>query len=411
MQPLPLKVAFLSPAWPPDAAANGIVSYVAGMREALLRQGHTVCILSPYSDEANPPTDIYPIHRGRRSFLLRISDGLRTRFDPIAAARHKFGRQIVQTAKRAISERGVQLFEMEETFGLVQLVKPRLTIPVVAKLHGPHFLNGAAAGLPFNAAFRRRVRDEGIGIARANAVSAPSRDVLERTRAYYGIALAEAAVIPCPAPSIGLEHRWSAISCDPHRLLFIGRFDRHKGGDVVIDSFRIVARRFPRIRLWFVGSDTGFSDDQSRHWTLGDYIRDRASDVADRIDWLGRQPNSLLPDLRREAFITIVGSRYENLPMVVLEALAHGCPIAATRAGGIVEIVQDGVNGVLAQPGDANDLAAAISRLLDAPEFAAKLGRQAAEDAAYRYNSDRIARETSTFHQSVLDKWGLCRRR
>jgi glycosyltransferase involved in cell wall biosynthesis len=88
----------------------------------------------------------------------------------------------------------------------------------------------------------------------------------------------------------------------------------------------------------------------------------------------------------------------------VLEAIAYGSPLVATRTGGIVEIIEDGVNGVLARPGDPDDLAAAIARLLEAPEFAAKLGARAAEDAALRYHPDAIARETAAFFQTVLDR-------
>lgn len=399
-----LTVAFLSPAWPLDAAANGIVTYVDGVTVALRRLGHSPCIISKYTSDANPPPDVYPLEREERSTLAWIRDGLTWRINPAAVLRQRFSRALVQAARRAIAEQGVELLEMEETFGLVQLVKPRLPIPVVARLHGPYFINGAALGVPADATFRRRIRHEGVGIAKADAVSAPSRDVLERTRAYYGLPLTGAVHIPYPAPTVPAERRWSLAGCDPSRLLFVGRFDRHKGGDVVIDAFRVVAQRFPQVRLWFVGPDMGLTDEQGRHWTLAKYLAERAPDVAGRIDWLGRQPNSSLADLRRKAFVTIVGSRYENLPLVVLEAVAHGCPLAATRIGGIGEIIEDGVNGVLARPGDPDDLAAAMLRLLGAPEFAAKLGRRAAEDCVRRYHPDAIARETATFYQSVLDR-------
>ena len=401
----PLTVAFLSPAWPLDAAANGIVSYIDSITPALRRLGHTPCILATHSDEPNPRPDVYLLEQQRRSALARIRDRLSFRISPSEALRRRYGRDLVRAARCAIAERGVELLEMEESFGLVQLVKPRLPIPVVVRLHGPHFLNGVALGVPDDAAFRERVHYEGIGIAKADAVSAPSHDVLEQTRAYYGLPLTGAAVIPYSTPAVPAERRWSLAECDPSHLLFVGRFDRHKGGDVVIDAFRRVAQQLPQVRLWFAGPDKGLTDERSRHWKLADYIAERAPDVAERIDWLGQKPNSSLAELRREAFVTIVGSRYENLPMVVLEATAYGCPVVATRTGGIVEIIEDGVNGVLARPGDPDDLAAAILRMFGTPEFAAKLGRHAAEDAARRYHPDTIAHETVAFHRTVLDRW------
>lgn len=401
----PLTVAFLTPEWPPDKAANGIVSYVESLRAGLQRLGHMPCILSGHSESPASLPDVFLLEQQERSALAWIRDVVEFRINPSAALRQRFSSALVRAARRAIVERGIELVEMEEALGLVQLVKPQLPIPVVARLHGPHFVNGPAMGVPNDAAFRRRVRYEGIGIAQADAVSAPSRGVLEQTRAYYGLPLTGAVYIPNAGPAVPAGQRWSLAECDKSRLLFVGRFDRHKGGDVVIDAFRSVARRFPQLRLWFVGPGEGFADAQGRNWTLKEYIAERAPEVADRIDCLGRQPNSALAELRRKAFVTIVASRYENFPMVVLEAVAYGSPLAATRAGGIVEIIEDGVNGVLARPGDPDDLAAAIMRLLEAPEFAAGVGGRAAEDAVRRYHPDAIARETAAFHRTVIDSW------
>lgn len=400
-----LTVAFLTPAWPPDAAANGIVSYVDTLTKALRQLGHTPRILTADSVNADFSSHVDSLEFPDRSALARIRDGLAFRINPSAALRQSYARALVRAARCAIAEHGVELLEMEESFGLVQLLKPRLPIPIVVRLHGPHFANGPALGVPADAVFRQRVSDEGMGIAKADAVSAPSRGVLEQTRAYYGLPLTGAAVIPNPGPAVPADQRWSLAECDRSRLLFVGRFDRHKGGDVVIDAFSRVVQRFPKVRLWFAGpTDQTLTDDQGQQWTLARYLAERAPDVAERIDWLGRQPNSSLGELRRKAFVTIVGSRYENFPMVVLEAMAFGCPVAATRTGGIVEIIEDGVNGVLAKPGDPDDLAAAIMRLLQAPEFAAKIGRRAADDAVQRYHPDVIALATASFHQSVLDR-------
>ncbi len=399
-----LRIAFLTPAWPLDVATNGIVTYVDSIAVGLRRQGHRICILSAYTKEAESMPDMYPIDRVEVSSLARIRDALTYRINPSASLRAKFSRALVKATRRSIAERGVQLLEMEESFGFVQQVKPHLPIPVVVRLHGPHFANGPALRVSTEAAFHQRVRDEGVGIAMADGISSPSREILEQTREFYGLPLNNAAVIPYPGPAVSSEQRWSLAECDRSHLLFVGRFDRHKGGDVVIDAFSKVAQRFPQIRLCFVGPDDGLTDDQGQYCTLAKYLSERAPEVAGRIDWLGRQPHSSLAEMRRKAFATIVGSRYETFGIVVLEAMAYGCPLAATRTGGIPEIIEDGVNGVLARPGDPDDLASAISRLLEAPEFAAKLGRRAAADAT-RYYPDVIARETALFHQSVLDRW------
>jgi glycosyltransferase involved in cell wall biosynthesis len=381
------------------------VSYVANATEALRKLGHAPCIISADSDPAALTPDVYPLDWKARSGLTRLREALRFRINPRMAHRQRYSRALVLAARKAIRERGAELLEMEESFGLIQLVKPQLPIPILTKLHGPHFLNGPVLGVPADASFRQRVRTEGFGIAAADGVSAPSRDVLERTRAFYGMPLAEAQVIPYPAPNVPPEQRWTLEECDRSRLLFVGRFDRHKGGDVVIDAFNRVARRFPQIRLWFAGpADGPLVDDNGRRWTRAEYLSERAPEISQRIDWLGRQSNSALAELRRKAFLTIVSSRYETFGMVVLEAMAYGCPLVATRAGGIIELVEHGSNGILVSSGNPDELASALTALLEAPEMAAKLSRRAAEDAVSRFNSEAIARQSIAFYQTVLDR-------
>ncbi|MDR3702061.1 MAG: glycosyltransferase family 4 protein [Candidatus Sulfopaludibacter sp.] len=399
----PLTVAFVSPSWPPDAAANGIVTYVDQMVASLRRMGHQPCILGASGSGQWP--GVYFLGREPRLPLSRLLDPLAFRVNPFYAIRRRNGEDLRQAAARAIAECGVELLEMEETFGLLQLIRPRLPIPVVVRLHGPYFANAEASEVNFGAAYRRRVRQEGVTISLADAISAPSAEILERTRARYGLPLDGASVIPAPAPIVSAQDRWRLDGCDRSRILFLGRFDRHKGGDVVVDCFCALARNFPKLRLWFTGREAEFLDDDGRSWSLAEYLSRRAPEVAGRVDWLDRQPNSALAAIRRQAFLTIVASRYETFGLVALEAMAHGCPLVATRAGGIAETVTDGVNGMLCRPGDPLDMASQISRLLADPLLAAKLGHRAGEDAARRYHPDQIASETAKFHRLQIERW------
>ena len=80
---------------------------------------------------------------------------------------------------------------------------------------------------------------------------------------------------------------------------------------------------------------------------------------------------------------------WENFPHTVVEALAVGTPVLATRTGGVAEVVRDGENGLIVEAGDAAALAAAIARFFGDPELAARLRANAARSVA-RYGPDEI---------------------
>jgi glycosyltransferase involved in cell wall biosynthesis len=346
------------------------------------------------------------LEQQKTSLPERAIDTAMFRLDIGAALRHRYGRTLLQAARQAIRERGTELLEMEETFGLAELVRPRLGIPVVVHLHGPHFVNGLLSGVPPDKTFHRRVRWEGAGIARADAVVSVSQDVLDRTRAAYELPLERASVIPGPAPVIADEHQWRLADCEPQRLLFVGRFDRHKGGDVMVNCMRILRDRFPDIRLWFMGRQSTLVDDEGREWSPADYVARHAPEAVGSIDWLGLQPQAVLDELRRRAAITVVASRYETFGAVAIEAMAHGSPLVATRTGGIPEMVKDGVNGLLCEPADAGDMASKISQLLTDLNLAARLGERAREDAR-SYHADRIARDLVAYYRTVLEEFSV----
>ena len=198
---------------------------------------------------------------------------------PVSAQYPK--RPLLTAVKRVISERGIQLFEMEEAFGWARWVRNVVSIPICVRLHGPWFLSNTEYGAPDNSEYRRRVAKEGRSIAEADAVTAPSQEILERTRAHYGLSLEEAEVIPPPVPPVPLAARWRLEDCDPNLVLFIGRFDRHKGGDLIIEAFSRVLREMPEAKLCFVGPDRGFQPDDGRVIGFQEFVRDRLPGALD----------------------------------------------------------------------------------------------------------------------------------
>ena len=118
------------------------------------------------------------------------------------------------------------------------------------------------------------------------------------------------------------------------------------------------------------------------------------------------------PDARRlvEAFDLVVSaSAAEGLPNALLEAAAAGRPIAATAAGGTVEIVEDGRTGLLVPLGDEAALAAAVRRLAAEPELRARLGAAAQAHVAATFGMDRMVAEYAALYEELADRRGLRR--
>ena len=395
----PLRIVLFSPAWPHGGWPNGIVTYSRTMVPALRAAGAEVIVLSASIDPGGEGPDVRALEPKREGVVGRIL----ARFEPEGAASRRVADSIAAALKELDSAHRVDAFEMEESFGWCGLVAERTRVPVIARLHGPWFLNGAMVADATAPAFQRRVRREGAALLRVAGITAPSRDVLARTRAHYGVALAHAAVIPNPIESVAAETQWVGHACDPDSILFVGRFDRHKGGDVVIEAMSHVRAQLPNARLIFAGPDVGLTDDAGRHWTLREYIEAKLEQPSDRaaVCVLGSQTREQILELRMRAAVTVVSSRWENFAYSLSEALVMGCPTVASNAGGLAEVIDHEKTGLLVQPGDPEDLARGIIRLLRDRALAERLGKAAADAVAARLAPPQIAAETLAYYDQI----------
>jgi len=393
----------MSPAWPLAAYPNGIVSYLENLRPALAKLGVNSGVVAGLVARDFKSKDVVDVNQHfHRSVWERLSDRLRGDAQGVGTIRA--GRAIARSVLALDRDRRIDLIETEEGFGLAEHIPEFIDRPMVVRLHGPWFLNGPAMGAVQDAAFERRDRDEGAAIARADAITAPSQNVLDQTREHFGLPLIGAEVIPNPGPVVPDQRRWTRSGSTSNLVLFVGRFDRHKGGDLALDSFAKVARVQSSAQMIFAGpEDEGLLDDEGRRWSVSEYIAEKIPEesIRSRIRYLGRQTAAEIDQLRRQAAVTIVTSRYENFPMTILEAVAYGSPLVAAAVGGIPEIVAHGENGLLAEGGNAEAIAQGVLELFEAPERAEALGWFAAKDAADRFSPDSVAKQTAHFYERV----------
>ncbi|TFW34376.1 glycosyltransferase family 4 protein [Massilia horti] len=140
----------------------------------------------------------------------------------------------------------------------------------------------------------------------------------------------------------------------PAQVLFLGKLGQAKGTWDLLHAVAQIVRRHPHLRLILAG-DGELMRAQELMRRLG------IEDQVELLGWVGERART---QLLERASVCVLPSYAEGLPMSVLEAMAAGVPVVATRVGGIPEVITDGVEGLLVAPGDVPALAAALDRLL-----------------------------------------------
>jgi glycosyltransferase involved in cell wall biosynthesis len=386
-----LRIGLATPAWPGTATANGIASAVAPLAAGLQAIGHQVTILAHWTDAPfDDPRVVTLPHRP-----MPLVERVLFRVMPDRVNRRAMVAQLIAATRRAIAEHGIEVLVMEESFGWAGELSRALPIPVVATLHGPHWLHRAKPGRPHSGPDARRESWEAEGLAHADGIISPSRAVLDQTRLEWGLPDVPTAVIGNPV-NLGAPEEAAAQATAPH-LLFVGRFDRIKGADIVLDAFTRIAGRHPDCRLTFVGPDEGLRQPDGTILHLPKALAALPAAVRDRIDVLGRKSRAEVAHLRRHHPVTLIASRYETFGVALIEAMAAGSAVISTRVGGCAEILRDNETGLLIPSEDPQAMADAALRLLADPALALRLGQAAQTDVAARFAPEVIAREVADF--------------
>jgi glycosyltransferase involved in cell wall biosynthesis len=387
----PLRIGLLTPAWPGTATANGIATASAHLARGLEAIGHEVTILTEAIDG---PHD-HPRTVKLQPLPFSLGERLIGRIFPDRGLRGVSIRKLILGVRQAIAEHGIEVMLMEESYGWAGAVRAAVPIPVVAALHGPQWLHRVTPAPPRRGPEARRESWERAGLQRVDAIISPSRDVLDRTREEWGLPDVPMAVIGNPVP-LSQPEMLAARSTEP-RLLFIGRFDRIKGADVLLDAFARIAAVHGDVRLTFVGPDIGVVQPDGSRLHLAEALARLPAAIRDRIEVLGQRSRAEIAELRRHYPITLIASRYETFGVALIEAMAAGSAAVCTRVGGCGEILRDGETGCLVPSGDAAAIAAACLRLLAEPDLTLRLGQAARADVEARFTPEVIAREVAAF--------------
>lgn len=176
--------------------------------------------------------------------------------------------------------------------------------------------------------------------------------------------------------------------------LFVGVLEVYKNVDGLADAWRAAAPRLPGVTLQLVGDGT-------RRDIVEALLADPAAGA--QTAWTPQLPPQGVCDAMDASGFLVLPSRSEGMGRVIVESLARGRPVLGARVGGIPELVHDGVNGLLVEPGDTVALADAIVRLATDRELLERLAAGARETAApWLATADEYAERMAALVERVL---------
>ncbi|HYW26485.1 MAG TPA: glycosyltransferase [Terriglobales bacterium] len=280
-------------------------------------------------------------------------------------------------------------------------------VPVLLELHTPVATVSETNPMLFPANSRRVqqvVGMERLCYERADGILASSPAIVEEVEARYGLRLPAGEVhvvahgLPPPAGTITPRR----VPGDVVNLLFVGRLERRKGIDTLLEALVRAVRTVPRLVATIAGDDTIPGEAGTTYRAAFEAGPGRA--LGDRVRFVGRVDDGELEEYYAGCDFLVVPSRYESFGLVLLEAMMMGKPVIAGDAGGMRFIVEEGGNGFRFPPGDAGALAEAIERLATSPELRERFGRRSREIYEERYSAEQMAGGTLAAYHAVLSR-------
>lgn len=315
-------------------------TFIAMELAELRRRGIEVCILS-----LRPP-------EGKLRHRVIADAGLaeRTHYDP---------RQFARVARQFRPQLIHAHFATQATQAARELAA-ELKLPFTFTAHRYDIYDKP----PADFADRRR--------AAAAAITVSDENARYMARAF---GVRSVHVIPCGVDTD--QFRPQRLTAGLPYLVCVARLKPFKNQQLLLKACALLRSRGVEFRCVLVGDGPCREELEAlcAHLQLEEVVQFAGAAVQDDvIGWWQRAAVAVLP------------SNSEGMPVCLMEAASCGVPAVATRVGGIPELIEEGVTGLIVPPGDAGRLAAAVEKLVRAPELAARMGRAARERAEQRFS-------------------------
>jgi glycosyltransferase involved in cell wall biosynthesis len=389
-----MNICFLSREYPPKII-GGVGIYTYEMAQALTKVGHRVCVITEVIDKEGEFEEEGVFVSRVKSAPVKFFSFLKDKL-PMTVERLEYSWSVSKKLKQLTKKYKLDIVESCEARaeGLWYYLLHR-NPPLVVKLHTPESIIFRWNHDPYTLDRSIVKKIEEHWIFRADKLIAISSTMTELISRFYKFKFNNVSILPNPiniGPIIS-DGSFCGFNGDPV-VLYTGRLEFRKGVHILIRCVPKVLQEIPTARFIFVGSDCGIKQ----------YLLEKIKEFkcAENVIIMDHIARDKLIDYYVKSSVCVVPSLWENFPYSGLEAMACGKPLIASNAGGLSEIIENGIDGLLVTPGSVDELTRAIIDLLKDSLLAQRLGNMAKEKIVSKYNNSKIAALTLRIYSSFL---------
>jgi glycosyltransferase involved in cell wall biosynthesis len=391
-----VKVAQLTTRYPPGP--GGVERHVAELAVRLGARGHTLEVYTSDLYGEFPMQRLAPEVPREERFPFGTVHRL-----PVWSMPGELHYPFFRGLERALARDGPDILHAH-TYGTNQVAaaarhRRRSGTPFVltAHFHPIWSIHGGWLRHRIRGWYDRRLAGPVVGAAARVIVQTHEEERLLRS---LGLALPPLEIIPpgyspLPTPPEGATPFRDRYHISGPYVLFVGRLASNKGLIELVEAFSGLAREDAEAQLVIVGEDAGMRESVE--------ARVRSFGLEPRVHLVGHVDDEAhLAGAYRGARFTVLASEYEAFGLVLLESLAQGTPVIASRVGGIPEVVEDGRAGLLVPPGDVAALTETMRRLWADEALATRLGKHGRTEVVPRYTWERVVDRLEIVYREVL---------
>lgn len=388
-----MKIALITFEYPRETHFGGIATYMFQLAEMLKNRGHIVEVFT-----ATFSNSYFYIENGIR--INRCKVDTRENFKDLvpllfAARDNEIKFDIIESC-----EFGADALNIEKVSRK----------PLVIKLHCPRFLisdiNYRLSKKKYLLILKQIARkvfpskrfyyqpliynykkdDEYITVKKANLITVPSFQLREIVSKKWKLKKESIVVIPNPyEPSKELLSIKSKSS--DYYITFVGRFEKLKGISIFEEVMASVFVKFPNIKFRFVGEIQNYPE---KDILINEYYKIRFPSYFDRIEFTGKISNDQIYKCFEDTLLCMIPSYWENFPGVCLEAMSAGKVVIASKVGGLIDIIEHNIDGILVNVDDVEGYLKYIEINIKSFDFRLKMGENARNKILRNYNTERI---------------------